>query len=112
VALVVGDTALTYEAVHGSAQRLATALSKLGIRRGQHVALMIPNVPHFTIAYFAAHYVGAPVVPLNVLLTPDEIAYHLTDSDAVALVVWEGFLEQAQAAFSRVETCKTLIVAR
>jgi long-chain acyl-CoA synthetase len=111
-AIIVGDTQLPYEVVHAYAQKLAGALAKLGIKRGQHVALLLPNVPHFTIAYYAAHYIGAPVVPLNVLLTADEIAYHLTDSDAVAVVVWEGFLEQAQAAFSRVETCKTLIVAR
>jgi len=111
-AIIVGDTQLPYEAVHAYAQKLAGALAKLGIRRGQHVALMLPNVPHFTIAYYAAHYLGCPVVPLNVLLTADEIAYHLTDSDAVALVAWEGFFEQAQAAFSRVDTCKTLIVGR
>jgi long-chain acyl-CoA synthetase len=73
---------------------------------------MLPNVPHFTIAYYGAHYLGAPVVPLNVLLTPDEIAYHLEDSDAVALVVWEGFYAQARAAFDRVATCKHLVVAK
>jgi long-chain acyl-CoA synthetase len=52
------------------------------------------------------------VVPLNVLLTADEIAYHLDDSDAVALVAWDGFLDQAQAGFTRVDECKHLIVAR
>jgi long-chain acyl-CoA synthetase len=111
-ALAIGDTVLSYETVHAYAQKLAGALAKLGLRRGQHVALMLPNVPQFTIAYFAAQYLGTPVVPLNVLLTPDEIAYHLTDSDAVALVAWEGFWEQAQAGFRRAESCRHLIVAR
>jgi long-chain acyl-CoA synthetase len=111
-AIVIGDTVLTYEAVHGMAQRFAGALGKLGVRRGQHVAIMMPNVPAFSVAYFGAHYVGAPVVPINVLFTPDEIAYHLTDSDATALIVWEGMLPQATAAFERVTTCRQLIVAR
>jgi long-chain acyl-CoA synthetase len=111
-ALIIGDTALSYEVVHGHAQKLAGALSKLGIKRGQHVALMLPNVPQFTIAYFAAHYLGCPVVPLNVLLTQDEIAYHLSDSDAIALIAWEGFAEQAQAGFNRAEACQHFIVAR
>jgi long-chain acyl-CoA synthetase len=111
-ALVLGDHALTYEALRDAAERFAGGLAKLGVRRGQHVAIMMPNVPAFTIAYFAAHYLGAPVVPLNVLLTPDEIAYHLTDSDSVALLVWEGFLPQATAAFSRVDSCKHLVVAK
>jgi long-chain acyl-CoA synthetase len=111
-AMVLGEAALPYGVLHAYAQKLAGSLAKLGLHRGQHVALMLPNVPHFTIAYYAAHYLGLPVVPLNVLLTPDEIAYHLDDSDSVALVVWEGFFDQAQAAFGRVASCKHLIVAR
>ncbi|MBM4361185.1 MAG: long-chain fatty acid--CoA ligase [Deltaproteobacteria bacterium] len=111
-AIAIGDVQLSYAQVHGMAQRLAGALADLGIRRGQHVALLLPNVPAFTIAYFASHYLGAPVVPLNVLLTAEEIAYHLTDSDAVALVAWEGFLDQAKAGFDRVDGCKHLVVAR
>jgi long-chain acyl-CoA synthetase len=111
-ALIIGPTTLSYETVHGHAQKLAGGLAKLGIKRGQHIALMLPNVPQFTIAYFAAHYLGCPVVPLNVLLTPDEIAYHLSDSDAVALIAWEGFGEQAQAGFNRAEACKHFIVVK
>jgi long-chain acyl-CoA synthetase len=111
-ALVLNDTKLTYAQLHGLAQRFAGALAKLGVKRGEHVALMLPNVPQFTIAYFGAHYNASPVVPLNVLLTPDEIAYHLEDSDAVALIAWEGFYAHARAGFDRVESCKHLIVAK
>jgi long-chain acyl-CoA synthetase len=111
-AIIVGDTSISYETLHTMARKLASGLAKLGIRRGDHVALMIPNVPQFTIAYYAAQYLGAPVIPLNVLLTPDEIAYHLTDSDAVALVAWEGFLDQAQAGFAQASSSKHLIVAK
>src|SRR5690606_2066462 len=111
-ALVINDTTVSYGELHTFAQRLGGSLQSLGVTKGKHVALLLPNVPHFTIAYFATHYAGGAVVPLNVLLTADEIAYHLEDSDAVALVAWEGFLEQAAAAFERVPTCKHLIVAK
>lgn len=111
-AITVGDVTLPYAMVHGMAQRFAGGLAKLGVHRGQHVALLLPNVPHFSIAYYGGHYAGTPVVPLNVLLTADEIAYHLDDSDAVALVVWEGFLPQAQAAVARTESCKHVIVCK
>ncbi|MCB9750710.1 MAG: long-chain fatty acid--CoA ligase [Myxococcales bacterium] len=111
-AVVIGETKLPYAYINGAAQKFAGALKQLGVKPGQHVALMLPNVPHFTIAYFGSHYAASPVVPLNVLLTPDEIAYHLEDSDAVALIVWEGFLPQAQAGFQRVEQCQHLIVAK
>ena len=56
----------------------------MGIRAGDHVALSCPNVPWFPIAYFGILKAGAVVVPLNVLLKPREIAYHLKDSDAKA----------------------------
>jgi long-chain acyl-CoA synthetase len=111
-ALVLGDAALDYGTLDARARQFAGALRGLGIEPGQHVALLLPNVPHFTVAYFGAHYAATPVVPLNVLLTRDEIAWHLDDSDAVALVVWEGFYEEARAAFDRVPACKHLIVAR
>ncbi|HMC09008.1 MAG TPA: long-chain fatty acid--CoA ligase [Actinomycetota bacterium] len=111
-ALAVGDRRLTYEALDLHARQFAGGLRALGVERGQHVALLVPNVPHFTIAYFGAHYAGAPVVPLNVLLTADEIAYLLDDSDAVAIVAWDGFLAAAEAGFARAERCEHLIVAR
>ena len=111
-AIAIGDMAMPYAMLDGFARRFAGALAGLGLRRGQHVALMIPNTPHFTIAYFGGHYAGCPIVPINVLLTADEIAYHLEDSDAVALVVFEQFLPQAQAAVLRVPSCKHLIVAK
>ena len=111
-AIVLGEASMDYATLDAMSRRFAAGLRAIGLAPGQHVALMLPNVPHFTIAYFGGHYAAQPIVPLNVLLTADEILYHLEDSDAVALVVWEGFLEQAQAAFSRSSTCKHLIVAK
>jgi long-chain acyl-CoA synthetase len=111
-AIIINDIELSYAMLHGMAQRFAGALQGLGIERGQHVALMLPNVPQFTISYFGAHYAANPVVPLNVLLTADEVAYHLEDSDAVAIIVWEGFYEPARGGFDRVDSCKHIIVAK
>jgi long-chain acyl-CoA synthetase len=111
-ALVAGPARLTYAELAAAAERLAAGLKRIGVRRGQHVALLLPNVPQFTISYYAAQLLGCPVVPLNVLLTKDDIAYHLRDSDAVALIVWEGFLAAAQPACAAVPTCANLIVAK
>jgi long-chain acyl-CoA synthetase len=111
-AIHIGDTALPYGLLDELAQKFAGALRGLGVTPGQHVAIMLPNVPQFTMTYFGAHYAACPVVPLNVLLTADEIAYHLTDAEAVVLIAWEGFLDAAKAGFDRVDACKHLIVAR
>ena len=111
-AIAINDVSLPYSMVHGFAQKFSGALQKLGIKRGEHVALMMPNVPQFTISYFGCHYAANPVVPLNVLLTPDEVAYHLEDSDARAIVVWEMFYEAARAGFDRVDGCREIIVVK
>ncbi|MDB4986340.1 MAG: Acetoacetyl-CoA synthetase [Myxococcaceae bacterium] len=109
-AAIIGDVETSYAQLHAQSQRFAGALAKLDVRPGQHVALMLPNVPQFTIAYFGALYAATPVVPLNILLTSDEIAHQLDDSDAVALVVWAGYYRAAKAGALRAERCKHLIV--
>ena len=111
-AIVIGDVNIDYKTLWAQTQAFAGALKALGVERGQHVALMLPNVPQFTIAYFATHLVGGAVVPLNVLFKEDEVAYHLDDSDAAVLVVWEGFYEEGKNGFDKIEACKHLVVAK
>src|SRR2546430_6261170 len=53
-ALAVGDRRLTYEALDLDARLSAGGLRALGSEPGQHVAILVPNAPHFTIAHFAA----------------------------------------------------------
>ena len=103
-AIVAGDTEVDYATLDLFARMFAGALRDLGVRPGEHVALVLPNVPQFTVAYFGCQYAGNPVVPLNVLLTAEELAYHLDDSQATTVVTWDLFLPnvvQAVATLSR-----------
>ena len=114
-ALVCGDKRLTYAQLDAWANQIANALAASGIRRGDHVALLCPNLPYFPAVYFGILKTGATVVPLNVLLKPREIAYHLRDSDAKAMFCFQGtpelpMAEAAKAAIAVVPACKTLIV--
>jgi long-chain acyl-CoA synthetase len=111
-AIVAGDTELDYATLDLLARRFAGALRDLGVGPGEHVALVLPNVPQFSVAFFGCHYAGNPVVPLNVLLTEDELAYHLADSEAVAVVAWDLFLPTAQAAAARTPSVRRLLVAK
>src|SRR5207247_6195061 len=106
------DMKLRYAEVNGAANKIANGLVGLGVRPGDKVALMLPNTPHFVICYYAILKLGATVVPLNVLFKRHEVAYHLDDSDAVALIVWEGFLGEAIEGFQKVKHCRNLIVAQ
>jgi long-chain acyl-CoA synthetase len=111
-AVVSGDHTLDYATLDGLARRAAAALAGLGVAPGQPVALLLPNVAHFPVAYFGCHYAGVPVVPLNPLLSVDELAWQLADSGAVALVAWESLVGRAEAAAAMVEGCRHLLVAR
>jgi long-chain acyl-CoA synthetase len=57
---------------------------------GDRVALSCPNLPYFPTVYYGILKAGATVVPLNILLTEREIAYHLDDSAARAYFCIEG----------------------
>ncbi len=94
VALRLNDRTLSYAQLDHEARVVATALRELGVAPGQTVALLVPNVPEFTTAYFAILYAGCTVVPLNVLLSAPEITYHLQDSEAKLLIA-HPFFEQS-----------------
>lgn len=112
VAVMLDDTKLRYAELNGAANKIANGLVKLGVRTGDKVALMLPNTPHFVMCYYAILKLGATVVPLNVLFKRHEVAYHLDDSDAVALIVWEGFLGEAAEGAKQASGCRNLIVAQ
>lgn len=116
LAVIFNDTKLSYAQLNGAANQLANGLRKLGVQRGDKVALSCPNLPYFPIAYYAILKVGAAVVPFNVLFKGREVAYHLNDSDAVAMIAFQGTpdLPMAQMAlegFQQAPACKSLIIA-
>ncbi|MFZ2488017.1 MAG: long-chain fatty acid--CoA ligase [Anaerolineae bacterium] len=116
LAVIFNDTKLTYAQLNGAANQLANGLRQLGVQRGDKVALSCLNIPYFPIAYYAILKLGASVVPFNVLFKGREVAYHLQDSDAVAMIAFEGTpeLPMAQMAlegFQQVAGCRNLIIA-
>ncbi len=115
LAVIAGPTRLTYAQLAAAANQIANGLRARGIQPGDHVALSCPNVAYFPMAFFGILKAGAVVVPLNVLLKPREIAYHLNDCDAKALLCFEGLPElpmaqMAQAALPEASRCATLAV--
>lgn len=88
---------LTCGELERCADRLARSLRAQGLRPGMHVAVMLPNGPHWHITWLAVLKVGAAVVPVNPSYTPRELAYVLGDSDAAAWVVPAERLADARA---------------
>ncbi|GAA1780279.1 MULTISPECIES: long-chain fatty acid--CoA ligase [Streptomonospora] len=112
--LVFGDLRIDYATTNMIANQVAEMLTARGIGRGDRVALASPNTPYFPFVYFGALKAGAVVVPLNVLLTSREIAFHLEDSGAKALFAFTGtpelpLGERAFAAFNDTASCELYI---
>lgn len=111
-AIIYETVKMTYAEVNGAANMIANGLVRAGVEPGDKIALLLPNIPQFAIAYYAILKVGAIVVPLNVLFKQNEIAYHLDDSESVALIAFEGFLAEAAPAVARAEHCRNLFVVQ
>jgi long-chain acyl-CoA synthetase len=115
VAVACGPTRLTYAELDAKASQVAGALAARGISPGDRVALSCPNLPYFPVVYYGILKVGATVVPLNILLTEREIAYHLQDAAAKAYFCFEGTADlpvgqAGRAAFDRTESCEHFVL--
>ena len=86
---------MTYGELDALSDRLAAGLEAAGLRPGDAVALQLPNISQFLVAYFGILKAGGVAVPLNVLLKAPEVAFYLGDSGAKILITWEGVLGDA-----------------
>ena len=109
-AMVFNDVHITYSQFSESILRLANGLKRFGIKKGDRIAVMLPNVPHFCMSYYAAFACGAVAVPMNFMNSVDEIIHQLNDSEAQLFITWQGFLKQSMPAFSASQTCKHLLI--
>lgn len=77
---------LTYKKFSESVDRFATALSDLGIKKGDKFSIFLPNCPQFVIAFFAALKIGATVVNTNPLYVERELIHQLNDSGSETIL--------------------------
>ena len=82
IAVVHGDLRWSYRELSREVGRLAGALARAGVARGDRVAFLAPNVPALLAAHFAVPRLGAVLVAINTRLHPDEVGYILDHSGA------------------------------
>lgn len=85
-ALVFEDRAYSYLELDRWVNRVANGFCALGLSKGDRIALFLPNIPEFVVAYLAIQKIGAIAVSVNVLLKPDEVTFVLRDSGSAAVV--------------------------
>src|SRR6266568_7263348 len=90
-AVIYYGTKLTYAQLSNQANRFAIELQRLGVTKGDRVAIALPNIPQYPIAFFGALKAGAVVVPTNPLYTEREMQHQMADSGARILVMLDMY---------------------
>jgi long-chain acyl-CoA synthetase len=102
--------AISFAEMDQITDRLAGALARLGVRRGDRVGIFMPNTPQFVMAFYAILKAGGVVVASNPLYSASELARQIDDSGMKGMFVMDGLLETARAA-EALSTLGALIVA-
>src|SRR5262245_24497191 len=85
-ALIVGDRSLSFTDLEALSNRAANGLRAAGVQPGDRVALFGPNCWEWLVAYYGIAKTGAVLIPVNVMLTPDEVRYVVEDSGTRAVL--------------------------
>ena len=113
VYMVLDEDRVTFDAHRRAVAALAARLTADGVKKGDRVAIVMRNLPEWSVAFWAAVHVGAIVTPLNAWWTGPELEYGLSDSGtSIALVDaerWERVREHADAcpALKRIYICRS-----
>ena len=96
---------MTYGKVDDLSSRFAAALVSLGVKKGDRVAIFMPNMPQFVIAYFGILKAGGVIVPCSPLYKAKELEFQLRDSGA-SIIVAANDVVKGNDLFASVEACR------
>src|SRR5579863_3389294 len=96
VAVRVDNSAMTYRALDEASARVAGLLRERGLKPGDRVGVMMPNVAEVPVVYYGVLRAGGVVVPMNPLLKVREVAYYLGDSGSRLIFAWHAFADPAR----------------
>lgn len=104
-------TEITFWELRLQILRFANVLKSLGIQKGDRVGIHLPNCPQYPIAYYAALSVGAIIVNLNPLYTPDELKLMTNISGMTTLITFDMALPAIRVLCKQVEITRVIVTA-
>ena len=102
-------TEMTFWELRQQCLRFATALGELGIQKRDRVAIHLPNCPQYPIAYYAALSLGAIVVNLNPMYTPEELKLMITTTSATTLITFDMVLANIRSVCKDVQIPRVIV---
>jgi long-chain acyl-CoA synthetase len=100
----------SYAQLDALANRFANALLALGVRKGERVALLMPNCPQMVLAYYGGLRAGTVIVPTSPLYVESELEHQLADAEVSVVVCLSSLFGRLQAVRDRVPTLRLVIV--
>lgn len=107
-ALYYTNDAITFNQLDLLVDSFGLALQDFGVAKGDRVAVYLPNLPHFVVAYYGALRVGAVIVAISPAFKERELLQILTDSDPKVVVCWDRNLTYVQAVRDRTRKSQVL----
>ncbi len=101
----------TYQALQAGADALSHVLTGLGVKRGDRVAIVMPQRLETAVAYMAVFQMGAVAMPLSMLFGPEALEYRLQDSDAVVAICDESSIDSLNAIRGNCPALRTVLAA-
>ena len=109
LAIAQGDRELTYREANQRIDSFANALKKLGVRKGDRLAIFSGNCPEYILVMFACFKAGIVIVPMNFRFVAGEVAYHLNDPRCVGIVFSDENQDVVNSIREQVPTVKHFI---
>ncbi|WP_163182905.1 fatty acid--CoA ligase family protein [Neobacillus sedimentimangrovi] len=100
----------TYAELDEAITKFASGLAKLGVKQGDHIALLLGNSPQFVISFYGALRLGATVIPVNPIYTVDEIEYILNNGDVKVVVGLDMMIPLAEKVHTLLPTVERYII--
>lgn len=109
-ALLFRDRRWSYAQFQQEVQRIANGLARIGVKKGDKVALFLPNCPEFLFTVFAAAHLGAVFVPINTAYTAEEAEYVLHHSETSVILTTRDFLSLIDSIRDKLPNVRQVIV--
>jgi long-chain acyl-CoA synthetase len=103
------DAKLTYRQLDDLVNRFAAGLQRMGIGKGDRVAIMLPNSPQFVIAAYATWRIGAIVVCCNPLYVPREIEHLVNDSGTETFIVMSSLYDRVKSIRHKTDLKRVIV---
>ena len=111
IAIIFDAIEITFSELLTLTERLATALAGLGVRKGDRVAIHLPNSPQFAIAYYATLMNGAIFTPCSPLMVEREMEYQINDSGAETIITLDLFYATVEKVVPKTKVKKVIVAS-